>query len=141
MLLVTAVVEEDHVSAANLICALCSMSAAGGAFQSYPVTFHMTGSRPSSRAMRRTAGRRPPKGGRKRLECSPIASSRAAAIGEFLRRSDSLLKIREGMGEGVIADDVSGIDDFASDIGTLLDVTSDQKESCVHSWRARTSRR
>ena len=36
------------------------------------------------------------------------------------------------MGEGVIADDVAGADDFMSEIGALLDVASDEKESCVN---------
>ena len=36
------------------------------------------------------------------------------------------------MSEGVVADDVAGLDDFADDFRTLLDVASDQKKSCVH---------
>jgi len=34
------------------------------------------------------------------------------------------------MREGVVSDYVSGFGDLADDIGTLLDVPSDQKESC-----------
>ena len=36
------------------------------------------------------------------------------------------------MREGVVADDVAGLDDFAGDFGALLDVASDQEESCVY---------
>ena len=36
------------------------------------------------------------------------------------------------MGEGVIADGVACMDDFAGEIGTLLNVASDEKESCVN---------
>lgn len=35
------------------------------------------------------------------------------------------------MGEGVIGDDVAGSSDFAGEIGTLLDVASDEKKSCL----------
>ncbi len=72
-----AIVQQDDVSAANPPRDFASMYSAEGAFQSYPVTFHMTGCSPNCRAMRNTAGRRPPKGGRNRLECSPTASLRA----------------------------------------------------------------
>ena len=36
------------------------------------------------------------------------------------------------MREGVVADYVAGLDDFADDFGALLDVASNQKKSCVH---------
>src|ERR1700731_3014960 len=36
------------------------------------------------------------------------------------------------MGEGVIADDVSGLPDGASNIGTLLHVAADHEERCMH---------
>ena len=36
------------------------------------------------------------------------------------------------MGKGVITDDVAGSNDFAGEIGTLLDVASDEEESCVN---------
>lgn len=33
------------------------------------------------------------------------------------------------MSEGVIADDVTGVDNLAGEIGALLDIASDEKES------------
>ena len=36
---------------------------------------------------------------------------------------------QQWMSEGVVTDDVAGVDDFAGDLGTLLDIFSDQKES------------
>ena len=32
----------------------------------------------------------------------------------------------------MVADDVAGFDDFAGEVGALLDVASDQKKCCVH---------
>ena len=56
---------------------LFSITVAGGAFQSYPVTFHITGCSPSSRAILSVAGRLPPNGGRNKFECLPITSCSA----------------------------------------------------------------
>src|ERR1700693_2834166 len=36
------------------------------------------------------------------------------------------------MSEGVVADDVSGLDDLAGNLRLLVDVASDQKKSCVY---------
>ena len=36
------------------------------------------------------------------------------------------------MREGVIADHVSGLDDFADDVGALLDVASNHEKGCVY---------
>ena len=47
-------------------------------FQSYPVTFHITGVSPSSRAARSTAGLRAPYGGRKNFTAAPVISSSTA---------------------------------------------------------------
>jgi len=40
------------------------------------------------------------------------------------------LEDEEGMGEGVVADGVAGLDDFASEVRALFDVASDQEKSC-----------
>lgn len=36
------------------------------------------------------------------------------------------------MSKGMIADNVAGLDDLAGEIGALLDVASDDKESCLN---------
>ena len=36
------------------------------------------------------------------------------------------------MSEGVVADDVSGLDDLAGNLRLLVDVASDQKKSCAY---------
>ena len=57
---------------------------------------------------------------------------RGAALGEFLSDFCFAFEDQKRMGEGVIADDVAGFDDFAGEFRTLLDVASDQKKSRLY---------
>ena len=50
---------------------------------------------------------------------------------KFLADFSFTLESEEGLGEGVVADDVAGLDEGASDFGMLANVESDQKKSCV----------
>ncbi len=65
-------------------CAECRLAPAppapaeSVASQSCAVTFHITGVRPSSLAVRSTSGRRAPNGGRNHFTASPVASSMIA---------------------------------------------------------------
>src|SRR5580700_4220002 len=52
-----------------------------------------------------------------------------AAGGEFLANFSRAFESQERMCEGVVADDVAGLDDFAGELGALLDIPSDQKKS------------
>ncbi len=91
------------------------------------------GSRPNSRAVWRTAGRRPPNGGRKRLECCPMASSRAERQAESSWRiSATLLKVSQGWVKVWLPTDVAGLEDFASEVGALLDEATDQEKCGFH---------
>jgi len=54
------------------------------------------------------------------------------AGGEFAFDFRCAFECKKWMSEGVIADDVAGSNDFAGEIGTLLDVASDKKESCAN---------
>src|SRR3974390_225669 len=58
--------------------------------------------------------------------------NRFAAIGELLAHLGCALQGQQRMREGVIAYYVSGLDEFADDIGTLLHIASDHEESGVH---------
>ncbi len=60
------------------LCTRAASAFGSVASQSWAVTFHITGVRPSSAAVRSTSGRRAPKGGRNHSTASPVASSMAA---------------------------------------------------------------
>lgn len=56
---------------------------------------------------------------------------RSAAVGQLLPDFRSAFENQQRVGEGVIADDVSGFHEFADDVGALLRVASNEKESCM----------
>ena len=53
-------------------------------------------------------------------------------MAEFLADFSFAFEGEQRMREGVVADDVAGVDNFAGDFRTLLHVASDQKKSRVH---------
>jgi len=55
----------------------------------------------------------------------------AAALMKFLADFSFTLENEQGMSEGVVANDVAGLDEGASDFGMLANVQSDQKKSGV----------
>jgi len=55
-----------------------------------------------------------------------------AALGELPADLDFALEDQEGMSEGVIADDVAGLDNLADDLRMLLHVAPDQEKSRVY---------
>ena len=59
-------------------------------------------------------------------------AQRCVAVGKLAANFGVAFESQQGMGEGVVADDVAGFDDLAGNFGTLLDVASDQEECCVH---------
>src|SRR5208283_578948 len=56
----------------------------------------------------------------------------SATAGQFSPDCSLALEGQQGMGEGVISNNVAGLHNFADDFGLLLNVASDEKESCVH---------
>ena len=56
----------------------------------------------------------------------------AATAAEFLANFSATLEGQKGVGEGVVAKDVAGLDDLADDLGPLLNVASNQKKSRVY---------
>ncbi len=55
-----------------------------------------------------------------------------AALGEFLPDFGFALEDQKRMSEGVVTDNVAGLDDLAGNLGLLLDVASNQEKSGVH---------
>jgi hypothetical protein len=84
---VLAVVEHDIGGPAFALIAvnLLRCESAEGFFQSEVMAFQRTGTRPRRRAMRSVAGRRAPKGGRKKRGGAPVIWARKiAGAGELL---------------------------------------------------------
>jgi hypothetical protein len=57
---------------------------------------------------------------------------RGTAVVEFFAKVGSTFENQKRMREGVIANRVSGIDEFANEIGTLTNVASNTKKCRLH---------
>jgi len=131
-LFVTAVVEEDYVAAADLAGYFLFDH---GAWRSVPVVASDVPHDWSEAQLAgdaEDAGAASSEGGAEEIGmfANCVFESRAAG-GEFLANFSRAFESQQGMGEGVVADDVAGLDDLAGELGALVDVASDQEKSCV----------
>ena len=137
---VTAVVQHDVRSAARASAADRSSSSscaairsADGSLQSEVIAFHSTGFRPSSRAMRNTAGRRAPNGGRKNFTgAARDLLQRFAGALQFLANRSCAAPRQVRMRPRVISDQVPCRRDPPHQFRLRLRTAAQQKERCPH---------
>jgi hypothetical protein len=130
---VAAVVQQDYVTASNLLCDL--LFNRSGRRRIPVVTCHIPHHRLKAQFTGDAKDRGAPSAERRAEQIRMLANSAlqcVAAFGEFLSNLASALEDQQWMREGVVAHDVSGFDDLPHDFRLLLHVASDQEKSCVY---------
>jgi len=132
-LFVSTIVEEDYVTAADLLCYFPFDCRGWGRV---PV---IAGDIPHYRLkaqIARDAERGGAASAERRAEETGVISDRIlqsrAAVGKLLVNLCGALQRQQGMCERVVADYVARLGDLSGDFPALLDVASDHKKSCVH---------